>query len=90
MKKEFIFILLVLPLFSFSQKIFTTDYPSQSDIKVFVVDYESQSDLNVFRVDYPSQSKGNEGFGSCPSSLIPPMILSISFNIELRILDLEL
>ena len=34
-----------IPFISFSQKIFTTDYPSQSDIKVFVVDYESQSDL---------------------------------------------
>ena len=38
MKKEFLYFLFVLPLFSFSQKIFTTDYPSQSDIKVFVVD----------------------------------------------------
>ena len=49
------------PSHGFSQKIFTTDYPSQSDIKVFVVDYESQSDLKVFKVDYQSQSKGNEG-----------------------------
>jgi len=38
MKKESLYFLFVLPLFSFSQKIFTTDYPSQSDIKVFVVD----------------------------------------------------
>ena len=61
MKKESLYFLFVLPLFSFSQKIFTTDYSSQSDIKVFVVDYESQSDLKVFKVDYQSQSKGNEG-----------------------------
>ena len=26
----------------YSQKIYSTDYSSQSDIKVFVVDYESQ------------------------------------------------
>ena len=48
---------LLLPFIGYSQKIFTTDYPSQSDIKVFVVDYESQSDLKVFKVDYQSQSK---------------------------------
>ena len=53
--------LILLPSIVFSQKIFTTDYQSQSDIKVFVVDYESQSDLKVFKVDYQSQSKGNEG-----------------------------
>lgn len=45
----------------YSQKIFTSEYSSQSDIKIFVVDYESQSDLKVFKVDYQSQSKGNEG-----------------------------
>ena len=45
----------------YSQKIFTTEYLSQSDIKVFLVDYESQSDLKVFKVEYQSQSKGNEG-----------------------------
>ena len=52
---------MVLPSILFSQKIFSTEYSSQSDINVFVVDYESQSDLKVFKVDYPSQSKGNEG-----------------------------
>ena len=46
---------------SYSQKVFSTDYASQSDIKVFVVDYESQADLNVFKVDYQSQAKGNDG-----------------------------
>ena len=54
-------VILLLPIFVFSQKVFTTDYSSQADIKVFVVDYESQSDLKVFKVDYQSQSKGNEG-----------------------------
>ena len=45
MKKEFIFILLVLPLFSFSQKIFTTDYPSQSDIKVPLISQLTLSNI---------------------------------------------
>ena len=62
MKNIFSTFLIIIPLFSFSQKIFTTNYSSQSDIKVFVVDYESQSDLKVFKVDYQSQSIGNEGF----------------------------
>ena len=51
--------LFIFPFYAISQKIYTVDYPSQSDIKVFVVDYESQSDLKVFKVDYQSQSKGN-------------------------------
>ena len=55
------YLFLILPFIGFSQKIFTTDYPSQSDIKVFVVDYESQSDLKVFKVDYQSQSTENKG-----------------------------
>ena len=59
--KQIILGFFLFPFFTFSQKIFTVDYPSQSDIKVFVVDYESQSDLKVFKVDYQSQSKGNEG-----------------------------
>ena len=53
--------LFIFPFYAISQKIYTVDYPSQSDIKVFVVDYESQSDLKVFKVDYQSQSKGNQG-----------------------------
>ena len=55
------YIILLLPFFCFSQKIFSVDYASQSDIKVFVVDYESQSDLKVFKVDHQSQAKGNKG-----------------------------
>ena len=56
------YIILLVPFFCFSQKIFSVDYPSQSDIKVFVVDYESQSDIKVFKVDYQSQAKGNKGY----------------------------
>ena len=59
MKKEFFYILFVLHLFSFSQKIYTTDYQSQSDLKVFKVDYQSQSKGNEglwYFVKYPSQS----------------------------------
>ena len=56
MKKEFLCFLFILPLFSFSQKIFTTDYPSQSDKKIYFVDYPSQSDLKIYFVKYKSQS----------------------------------
>ena len=55
------YLFFLIPFFGLSQKIFTVNYSSQSDIKVFVVNYESQADLNVFKVDYESQSKGNEG-----------------------------
>ena len=61
MKKLTLFFLVIFFNKSYSQKVFSTDYASQSDIKVFVVDYESQADLKVFKVDYQSQAKGNEG-----------------------------
>ena len=35
-----------------TQKIFSVDYASQSDIKICVADYESKSDLSVFKFDY--------------------------------------
>ncbi len=44
-----------------AQKIFSSEYSSDSDLKVFIVDYESQADLKVFKVNYTSQAKGNEG-----------------------------
>ena len=54
-------LILLLPTTTYSQKVFSVKYESQSDVKVFVVDYESQCDLKVYKVDYESQSKGNEG-----------------------------
>ncbi len=53
--------ILFIPSITYSQKIYSVEYESQSDIKVFVVEYESQCDLKVFRVEYESQVKGNEG-----------------------------
>jgi len=54
-------LILFLPVTSYSQKVFSVKYESQSDVKVFVVDYENQCDLKVYKVDYDSQSKRNEG-----------------------------
>ena len=59
--KHLIISLIFLPIFSFSQKIYSTQYSNQSDIKVFVVEYENQSDLKVYKVDYPHQAKSNKG-----------------------------
>ena len=44
-----------------AQKIYSSEYKSQSDINIFVVDYKSQADLLVYKVDYKSQAKGNNG-----------------------------
>lgn len=44
-----------------AQKIFSTAYESQAEVKVFVVKYESQADLNVFKVKYESQAGENDG-----------------------------
>ena len=49
-------ILLFIPFISYSQKIFSVEYPNQSDIKVYVVEYENQSDKKIYFVDYPNQS----------------------------------
>lgn len=54
-------LILLLPITGFSQKVLSVKYESQSDVKVFVVDYESQCDLKVYKVDYEYQSKENEG-----------------------------
>ena len=56
--KYLLFILFLLPLTSYSQKVYSVDYSNQSDVKVFVVDYENQCDLKVFKVDYPNQVDG--------------------------------
>jgi hypothetical protein len=44
-----------------AQKVFSTQYESQAQIKVFVVDYESQADLLVYKVKYESQAGDNNG-----------------------------
>ena len=46
---------------SYAQKIFSTSYANQADIKVFVVKYPNQADLKVYKVAYSNQAKGNEG-----------------------------
>jgi len=59
--KYILIILFLIPLSSYSQKVFSVDYPNQSDVKVYVVEYENQCDLKVFKVDYPNQVDGNKG-----------------------------
>ncbi len=43
--------LFLIPLTSYSQKVYSVKYPNQSDVKVYVVEYENQCDLKVFKVD---------------------------------------
>ena len=52
-------ILFITPIFP--QKVYSSQFSSQADVKVFVTDYESQADLKVFKVKYQSEAKGNEG-----------------------------
>ena len=56
--KKLLIILFLVPLTSYSQKVYSVKYSNQSDVKVYVVDYENQSDLKVFKVDYPNQVDG--------------------------------
>ena len=53
--KNLLILLFIIPLTSYSQKVYSVKYSNQSDVKVYVVDYENQSDLKVFKVDYPNQ-----------------------------------
>ena len=67
-----LYFLIIFPLLTFSQKVFSVDYSSQAsgnegnwffvdyssqaDVKVFFVDYSSQADVKIYFVDYSSQS----------------------------------
>ena len=59
--RHILFFLFLLPISTFSQKVYSVQYPNQSDVKVFVVEYENQCDLKVYKVDYPNQVNGNRG-----------------------------
>lgn len=62
MKKAIIFSFVVFSSFCVQgQKVFSTDYANQADVKVFVVRYENQADLNVFKVKYENQAGQNDG-----------------------------
>ena len=72
MMKHLFFILFLLPLTSYSQKVFSVeysnqsdgnnglwyfvDYPNQSNKKIYFVEYSNQSDLKIFFVKYKNQS----------------------------------
>ena len=47
--------------FANAQKVFSTQYSNQAEIKVFVVKYENQADLKVFKVKYENQVGENNG-----------------------------
>ena len=57
--KYLLIMLFLIPLTTYSQKVFSVKYSNQSDVKVYVVEYENQCDLKVFKVDYPNQVDGN-------------------------------
>lgn len=62
MKTKLLLLLtILLPVISFSQKIYSVDYANQADIKVYVVEFENQCDLKVYKVDYANQVDGNKG-----------------------------
>jgi len=44
-----------------AQKVFSTQYANQADVKVYVVKYENQADLKVYKVKYENQAGDNNG-----------------------------
>ena len=59
MKHWSFLIFTLVPVISFSQKVYSVEYSNQSDLKVFVVEYENQCDF--YKVDFPNQAKRNKG-----------------------------
>ena len=44
-----------------AQKVFSTQYANQADVKFYVVQYENQADLKVYKVKYENQAGENNG-----------------------------
>jgi hypothetical protein len=61
MKPIVVFLFFAVCLKSHAQKVFSTQYDNQADVKVFVVDYENEADLKVYKVKYSNQTTKNEG-----------------------------
>lgn len=60
--KYFLFtIIFFSPLTGFSQKIFSSKYSAQADVKIYVVENEGQCDLKVFKVKNSAEARGNKG-----------------------------
>ena len=53
--KKILFILLLLPVVSFSQLMYEVDYPYQADILLYEVDYAWQADIKYWVTDYRFQ-----------------------------------
>ena len=41
--KNLLIVLFIIPLTSYSQKVYSVKYSNQSDVKVYIVEYENQS-----------------------------------------------
>jgi len=61
MKTILTLVLLTLFQVGNAQKVFSTQYDNQADVKVFVVKYENQADLKVYKVKYENQAGENNG-----------------------------
>lgn len=63
MKRTFIliFALLVALCGLRAQKIYSTNYKSEADVKVYVTEYRSEADLIVYKTKYSSEATDNKG-----------------------------
>ena len=63
MKRAFIlFIFLIVALCGLrAQKIYSTNYKSEADVKVYVTEYRSEADLIVYKTKYSSEATDNKG-----------------------------
>ena len=56
-----LFIVLLFPFSTFSQKVHMVKFANQADVKIFEVAFENQADLKVFKVDFPNQGQDCSG-----------------------------
>lgn len=66
MKAKLSVLIFVLALFLLpdlqAQKVYSTDYKSEADVKVYVSRYKSEADLYVYKTTYKSEVRNNDGF----------------------------
>ena len=44
-----------------AQKIYSTNYKSEADVKVYVTEYRSEADIIVYKTKYSSEATDNKG-----------------------------
>lgn len=63
MKKTILFLLLLVAIAGSlrAQRVYSTNYKSEADVKVYVTEYRSEADIIVYKTKYKSDATDNKG-----------------------------